>query len=644
MDNILLGKYQPVGNAVYGSEEVELIKNTATGRILALKTISQSDTHKYIWTTNKKENLIKLSQNSIIRVTDFLADDEKIYFVKDYIEGDSIAKRIENGEVFKWRACFDWFVQLCDAMITMHRSKGEMKMVAFNTDDLVVGQGDIIKALNIGYAPDYKGQGIDSAFVAPEVYETGEVSNASDIYSLGVCLYHMLTGEKPVGRDFVFGKIREINPKVPEGFEYIINKCLEKDVNKRYNSAAAILRDVSNMDKLGESYIKGQKSLAIKTCIIIGAVVVCSLIVSLVYSGAEKRKMSKYIELVSKGYAVMEQSQDYEAADKIFKEAISLHDGVHAHIGVARILLAQGEYKKCEAYLNGINQSHGANASGEYNYIRGMLLYNNKEFSEAVLYLARAHELETENIEYKTQLGICYTKANNYIKAEQIRKELVSEVGESDWHAVVLDSYIKVLEKDTETAEKQLLGIADQIDEISVVQQIYIEVASFYEKSMEGSEGAEKCAEILESFFEKYPDCINPELLIAMGDAYVKVGKYAESISYYKYANDTGASDYTTYVLTARACVKAGIYDEAEENLNEVLVRFPDYKYIAYVELSYMEIEKQANLPSDQRDYSTMIGYYNNATKSAPNGARTAEVVPLANKLRQMTTQGVIQP
>jgi hypothetical protein len=80
----------------------------------------------------------------------------------------------------------------------------------------------------------------------------GQTDARTDIYSLGVTLYHLVTGKNPAEPPYEILPIREVDPSLSPGLEYIIKKCTQKDPAERYQSALELLQDLENVDKLGK--------------------------------------------------------------------------------------------------------------------------------------------------------------------------------------------------------------------------------------------------------------------------------------------------------------------------------------------------------------------------------------------------------
>lgn len=86
-------------------------------------------------------------------------------------------------------------------------------------------------------------------YTAPEKYGSGKIDQRTDIYSVGVTLYSIITGNDPSKPPNMIYPIRKVNPALSKGFEYIIAKCMEPNPEDRYQNTDELLFDLHNIDK-----------------------------------------------------------------------------------------------------------------------------------------------------------------------------------------------------------------------------------------------------------------------------------------------------------------------------------------------------------------------------------------------------------
>ncbi|MGF1447873.1 MAG: SUMF1/EgtB/PvdO family nonheme iron enzyme [Opitutales bacterium] len=85
--------------------------------------------------------------------------------------------------------------------------------------------------------------------LSPEVRLGQQGDNRSDIYALGITTYWLLTGRKPASQ---YMPPSTVNPSIPECWDALVANCLERDPDKRYQSAAALLRDLEKLEEIGQ--------------------------------------------------------------------------------------------------------------------------------------------------------------------------------------------------------------------------------------------------------------------------------------------------------------------------------------------------------------------------------------------------------
>ncbi len=195
----------------------------------------------------RRESLIiaKLSHPNIIHVIDRgLTRDGRPYFVMEYVEGTDLARVIRNGGMDTTRK-LDVMIQVCKAVGYAHKNGVIHRDI--KPGNILIDPDGNARVLDFGIAqfsgdghlpPDRTVAGTvmgTFAYMSPEQQvDSGSVTAASDIYSLGAVMYELFTGRKPVGR---LETPSRIVPGLPEPLDDLILQCLEPDPARRPSSA-----------------------------------------------------------------------------------------------------------------------------------------------------------------------------------------------------------------------------------------------------------------------------------------------------------------------------------------------------------------------------------------------------------------------
>lgn len=210
---------------------------------------------------NESKAISVLSHPNIVKVFDVSFSDRVQYIVMEYIDGITLKEYIEQQGVIKWKEAVHFLVQILRALQHAH-DKGIVHR-DIKPQNMMLLRDGTIKVTDFGIArfarnddSTLSDRTIGSVhYISPE-QARGEVTDGrTDIYSVGVMMYEMLTGQLPFDADTPVSvalkqielepkRPREINPSIPEGLESIVMWAMQKDVSKRYQSAAEMLRDL----------------------------------------------------------------------------------------------------------------------------------------------------------------------------------------------------------------------------------------------------------------------------------------------------------------------------------------------------------------------------------------------------------------
>ena len=215
---------------------------------------------------NESKAIAVLSHPNIVKVYDVIFADKVYAIVMEYIDGITLKEYIEQQHVLKWKEAVHFTVQILRALQHAH-DKGIVHR-DIKPQNIMLLEDGTIKMMDFGIARFARSEtktitdrAIGSVhYISPE-QACGEVTDEkTDIYSVGVMLFEMLTGELPFDADrpvtVAIQQIqaqpkrpRQINPNIPEGLEEITVRAMQKDRSRRYQSAAEMLRDIDEFKK-----------------------------------------------------------------------------------------------------------------------------------------------------------------------------------------------------------------------------------------------------------------------------------------------------------------------------------------------------------------------------------------------------------
>jgi|GEM_PF-2766539 len=191
---------------------------------------------------------------NVVNVLKYLKDSHGIYLVMEYVKGESLEKRLNQVGPIGLPEALRIALKVLEAMAFMHK-RGIHHRHLKPSDILIIGDGNI-KVKDFGITKVFGEKGISLmgirlkslGYMSPEQLQGETVDAASDIYSLGVTLYQMLTGQLPIQGKSRFEVMKAhmeevprdpaaINPALPKGLCDIIMKTLAKNPQDRFQSA-----------------------------------------------------------------------------------------------------------------------------------------------------------------------------------------------------------------------------------------------------------------------------------------------------------------------------------------------------------------------------------------------------------------------
>lgn len=225
---------------------------------------------------NESKAIALLSHPNIVKIYDVGFTDEIQFIVMEYIDGITLKEFIDQQGVLRWKDALHFITQILRALQHAH-DKGIVHR-DIKPQNIMLFSDGTIKVMDFGIARFARIDGktlsdktIGSVhYISPEQARGDMTDERSDIYSVGVMLYEMLTGKKPFDGDNPVAialkhmeeeavSPRDIMPSIPEALEEIVIHAMEREPAKRYQSAAEMIKDIDRF-KVDQSVVFGYRN------------------------------------------------------------------------------------------------------------------------------------------------------------------------------------------------------------------------------------------------------------------------------------------------------------------------------------------------------------------------------------------------
>jgi len=252
-----------------GMGQVYRVEDTKTNEEIALKLIRPevaADKKTIDRFRNELTTARKIRHKNVCGMYD-LGEYKGTHFITmEFVPGQDLKGLIRQSGQLAVGTTINIAKQICDGLTEAHKS-GVVHRDLKPSNIMIDKEGDV-RIMDFGIARSLEAKGITGAgvmigtpeYMSPEQVEAKEIDRRSDIYSLGVILYEMVTGRLPFEGDTALSVAvkhkteappdpRELNPQIPEGLGLFILKCLEKDKEKRYQSAEELQSELTKIEK-----------------------------------------------------------------------------------------------------------------------------------------------------------------------------------------------------------------------------------------------------------------------------------------------------------------------------------------------------------------------------------------------------------
>ena len=224
------------------------------GSWVFVKEVPTSQSQSVMSLTQEKALLERLRHPGIVQVHDLFEWREHLYLVQDFIEGGNLEQQVSPfPDIYLSEAVVrSWALQLCDIFEYLHSQQPPIIYRDLKPKNVLRDTAGKLYLVDFGIARAYK-QGkeqdtrlLGSVLTASPEHYGGQTDQRSDLYTLGATLHYLLTnGQGERVSPFDFPPVRALNREVSAEFEGVIQRCLERLPDRRYQSVTELRRALS---------------------------------------------------------------------------------------------------------------------------------------------------------------------------------------------------------------------------------------------------------------------------------------------------------------------------------------------------------------------------------------------------------------
>jgi len=271
-ERVFGGRYQIVRHLARGGmAEVYVAEDQLLNRIVALKVLFPELARDEAFVERFRREAraaASLNHHNIVSVYDFGGEDDSWFIVMEYVEGRTLRDIIRDEGPMDPARSAELASEVAAALAAAHAQgiihrdvKPANVLIAAGTGTVKVADFGIARAANVLQGLTMPGTVLGTAsYLSPEQASGGEVDHRSDLYSLGMVLYEMLTGKAPFTGDspvaIAYQQLKATapppstrNPRVPRALDAVVMKAMSKDPAARHGSAQELREELLAVDR-----------------------------------------------------------------------------------------------------------------------------------------------------------------------------------------------------------------------------------------------------------------------------------------------------------------------------------------------------------------------------------------------------------
>ncbi len=261
LEEIIDNRYKLIRQTGKGASAiVYLAQDIKLNRVCAVKIVKKNTYSNKMAAQESLEEVNKmklLAHISIPQLYDIYDDDDRLCIVMEFIDGQNLSEIIHSQKnPLDEYIVVSWAKQLCRVLFYLHTLKPPRIFRDLKPANIILQPNGIIKLIDFGTMKNYDESCTEDTvnlgtkgYAAPEQFGgRGQTDARTDIYGLGMTMYHLITGVNPSLPPFEFKPPRYYRKDISAEFERIIMKCIAIERGNRYQSAMDLLNELEKLN------------------------------------------------------------------------------------------------------------------------------------------------------------------------------------------------------------------------------------------------------------------------------------------------------------------------------------------------------------------------------------------------------------
>ena len=585
------------------------------------------------------------------RIVDIFEDEAHIYIVEDFVEGITLEELLKRQGKVDEEQGLAWFKDLCGVLDYLHRQKPHPIIYRDMKPSNVMLQPDgNLKLIDFGIAREYKQESsADTTYIgtkgyaAPEQFGRAQTDERTDIYSLGVTMYHLLTGKSPYEPPYQFVPVRHLVPQLSHGIEYILGKCVQPEPADRYQNVDLLLDDLEHIYRFDKAYHRYRAVKRARVLVIAG--LLCAS-VGLMAGGRmlmAQEKEQRYSDLLIEASELY--TADPEEALNTLELAQSLYpDREEAYRQYAYALYLTGDYQRCIDY----GDSCPFPQDGQILLTTASAYFEQGEYEKAAENFYDGAQSFEMNADHLRDYAVCLGRTGDIDGAETVLEELTG-LGASPEVTAYVQGEVAFAKGEYAQAESDFQSALAQAEEDALIRRCCLSLAETYRDGAgQIADSYTKGIDFITASLAQPQLQGNSVLYEMLGAAYYNRGTLEKNndrddltraAECFQQVITLGVQKEYLYTNAFTAWQAIGEYSRAEEVLDQMEAAYPGL-YTPNALRATLWIMEENQKDQLQRDYCPAYEQYELALEKVTSQDETTQLQQLEGLIQQLKSGG----